>query len=158
MVQSLELGTTNRSADDKGMKRLNRMPLFFGIGILVLFLAVLVYGLSSRGLRFGQPNSNENGSSTPASTFADQLKRGVKDGIIGDLEETPQVFQPTPVSQRQDTVQTLEVESKVQPREDRRPRTETVNRRRNGTPYRLPKGTPASSCIGSARVGPGLSI
>ena len=33
-----------------------------------------------------------------------------------------------------------------------------VNRRRNGTPYRLPKGTPASSCIGSARVGPGLSI
>ena len=125
MVQSLELGTTNRSADDKGMKRLNRMPLFFGIGILVLFLAVLVYGLSSRGLRFGQPNSNENGSSTPASTFADQLKRGVKDGIIGDLEETPQVFQPTPVSQRQDTVQTLEVESKVQPREDRRPRTET---------------------------------
>ncbi len=125
MVQSLELGTTNRSADDKGMKRLNRMPLFFGIGILVLVLAVLVYGLSSRGLRFGQPNSNENGSSTPASTFADQLKRGVKDGIIGDLEETPQVFQPTPVSQRQDTVQTLEVESKVQPREDRRPRTET---------------------------------
>ena len=36
--------------------------------------------------------------------------------------------------------------------------TLTVNRRRNGTPYRLPKGTPASSCIGSARVGPGLSI
>ena len=35
---------------------------------------------------------------------------------------------------------------------------EGVNRRRNGTPYRLPKGTPASSCIGSARVGPGLSI
>lgn len=34
----------------------------------------------------------------------------------------------------------------------------SVNRRRNGTPYRLPKGTPASSCIGSARVGPGLSI
>ena len=34
----------------------------------------------------------------------------------------------------------------------------TVNRRRNGTPYRLPKGTPASGCIGSARVGPELSI
>ena len=33
-----------------------------------------------------------------------------------------------------------------------------VNRRRNGTPYRLPKGTPASGCIGSARVGPELSI
>lgn len=33
-----------------------------------------------------------------------------------------------------------------------------VNRRCNGTPYRLPKGTPASGCIGSARVGPELSI
>jgi hypothetical protein len=34
----------------------------------------------------------------------------------------------------------------------------SVNRRRNGTPYRLPKGTPASGCIGSARVGLELSI
>ena len=33
-----------------------------------------------------------------------------------------------------------------------------VNRHRNGTPYRLPKGTPASGCIGSAHVGPELSI
>lgn len=33
-----------------------------------------------------------------------------------------------------------------------------VKRHRNGTPYRLPKGTPASGCIGSARVGPELSI
>ncbi|MBB4243857.1 LacI family DNA-binding transcriptional regulator, partial [Rhizobium tropici] len=31
---------------------------------------------------------------------------------------------------------------------------QAVNRRCNGTPYRLPKGTPASGCIGSARVGP----
>ncbi|NTA13527.1 class I SAM-dependent methyltransferase [Agrobacterium tumefaciens] len=38
------------------------------------------------------------------------------------------------------------------------PQPECVNRRRNGTPYRLPKGTPASGCIGSARVGPELSI
>jgi len=33
-----------------------------------------------------------------------------------------------------------------------------VNRRRNGTPYRLPPQAPASGCIGSARVGPELSI
>ncbi|AYM14799.1 MULTISPECIES: arginase family protein [Agrobacterium] len=34
----------------------------------------------------------------------------------------------------------------------------TVNRLGNGTPYRLPKRTPASGCIGSARVGLELSI
>ena len=42
--------------------------------------------------------------------------------------------------------------------ESRTSRSKTVNRRRNGTPYRLPKGTPPSGCIGSARVGPELSI
>ncbi|WP_434730700.1 IncP-type conjugal transfer protein TrbI [Rhizobium binae] len=125
MVQSLQLGTANQSADEKGMQRLNRVPLFFGIGILVLFLAVLVYGLSSRGLRFGQQNPNESGSTTPASTFADQLKRGVKDGIIGDREDTPPVFQPTPIPQQQPDIRTAEAEPKVEPREQRRPRMES---------------------------------
>ena len=37
-------------------------------------------------------------------------------------------------------------------------KVQPVNRRRNGTPYRLPKGTPSSGCIGLARVGPELSI
>jgi hypothetical protein len=44
---------SNQSADENGMKSLNRVPLFVGLWILVLFLAVLVYGVSSRGLRFG---------------------------------------------------------------------------------------------------------
>ncbi|NLS07308.1 IncP-type conjugal transfer protein TrbI [Rhizobium sp. P32RR-XVIII] len=125
MVQSLQLGTSNQSADEKGMKRLNRVPVFVGIGILVLFLAVLVYGLSSRGLRFGQHDQNENGTGTPASTFADQLKRGVKDGIIGDREEQQPVFQPTPVPQQQEAARPVEAEPKVEPREPRRSRMES---------------------------------
>lgn len=125
MVQSLQLGTSNQSADEKGMKRLNRVPLFFGIGILVLFLAVLVYGLSSRGLRFGQHDPNESGSGAPASTFADQLKRGVKDGIIGDREDQQPVFQPTPVPQQQEAARPVEAEPKVEPREPRRSRMES---------------------------------
>jgi len=125
MVQSLQLGTSNQSADEKGMKRLNRVPLFVGIGILVLFLAVLVYGLSSRGLRFGQHDPNDSGSGTPASTFADQLKRGVKDGIIGDREEQQPVFQPTPVPQQQEANRPVEALPKVEPREPRRSRMES---------------------------------
>ncbi|KQV83440.1 IncP-type conjugal transfer protein TrbI [Rhizobium sp. Root1220] len=125
MVQSLQLGTSNQSADDKGMKRLNRVPLFVGIGILVLFLAVLVYGLSSRGLRFGQHDPNDGGSGTPASTFADQLKRGVKDGIIGDREEQQPVFQPTPVTQQQEAARHVEAEPKVEPRQPSRSRMES---------------------------------
>ncbi len=125
MVQSLQLATSNQSADEKGMKRLNRVPLFVGIGILVLFLAVLVYGLSSRGLRFGQHDPNDSGSGTPASTFADQLKRGVKDGIIGDREEQQPVFQPTPVPQQQEAARPVEAEAKVEPRQPSRSRMES---------------------------------
>lgn len=97
MVQSLQLGNPKLSATDKGMKRLNRVPLFVGIGIAVLFLAVLVYGLSSRGLRFGQQAPQDGGANAPASNFAEQMKRGVKDGIIGDRDNTP-ALQPSPIA------------------------------------------------------------
>ena len=123
MVQSLQLGT-NGSADTQGMKRLNRVPLFLGIGIAVVFLAVLVYGLSSRGLRFGHDVPNEAGSNSPASSFAEQMKRGVKDGIIGDQEEQP-VFQPTPDTSRTVVNQPVEAEAKEEPRDTRRPRMES---------------------------------
>ena len=86
MVQSLQLGNSNQSAEDKGMKRLNRLPLYFGIGLAVLFLAVLVYGLSSRGLHFGSQNPDEAGSNVPASNFAEQMKRGVT-----ELSETGKI-------------------------------------------------------------------
>jgi type IV secretion system protein VirB10 len=125
MVQSLQLGTSNQSPNEKGMKRLNRVPLFVGIGILVLFLAVLVYGLSSRGLRFGQHDLIDGGSGTPASTFADQLKRGVKDGIIGDREEQQPVFQPAPVPQQQIAARPVEAEPKIEPRQPSRSRMES---------------------------------
>ena len=125
MVQSLQLGNPNNASQDKGMKRLNRLPVFFGIGIAVVVASVLVYGISSRGLRFGENDPNETGSNVPASTFAEQMKRGVKDGIIGDREEQP-VFQPTPVTRTKvETTPVEEEQIKQQVREDRRPRMES---------------------------------
>ena len=75
MVQSLQLGNPSSAAQEKGMKRLNRLPVFFGIGIAVVVACVLVYGISSRGLRFGDRIPDEAGSNVPASTFADQMKK-----------------------------------------------------------------------------------
>lgn len=112
------------------MKRLNRVPLFLGIGIAVVFLAVLVYGLSSRGLRFGHDLPNEAGSNSPASSFAEQMKRGVKDGIIGDQEEQP-VFQPTPTRAGRSSTNLLKPKLK---RNLATPDGHAWNRMRNGTP------------------------
>lgn len=124
MVQSLQLGSTSQSETDKGMKRLNRVPLFIAIAIVVLFGIVLIYGLSSRGLRFGQQREGEGASNAPASNFAEQMKRGVQDGIIGDREEQQPVFQPTPVRPEPPVLQT-QAPGEEPPREMRGSRMES---------------------------------
>lgn len=93
MTESLKLGGLEEK-DGPQIRRLNRVPIIVAIVLVVAFLAVIIYGLTSRGLQFGAPN---DGPSTvrPATTDADQLKRGIPDGIIG--EPAPVVLQPTPV-------------------------------------------------------------
>lgn len=88
MVQSLKLASAP-GKDDAGVQRLNRLPLFAVIGLTVLCLAIIVYGLSSRGVLFRRNDSAKAGLPAAASSFADQLKRGVTDGIIGDPEPAP---------------------------------------------------------------------
>lgn len=96
MVQSLKLGTGPDGAEPN-IRRVNRLPIIIVIVLVVVFLAVIMYGLSSRGLYFrGEPGIGAASNSGSASTYADQLKRGVSDAIIGDPSETP-AFQPTPV-------------------------------------------------------------
>ncbi len=114
MPQSLQLGNPNRSAEDYGMKRLNRLPLFLVIGIVVVFLVVLFYGLSSRGLRPGERSSGLSGSNLPAASFAEQMKRGVKDGIIGERDQEPR-FKPTPVPRTRNEERQVEEARKRQP-------------------------------------------
>lgn len=92
MTESLKLGGADPKVGPK-IRRLNRLPIIVAIGLVVVFLAVIFYGLSSRGLRFGDDN-NGGAASRPASNDADRLKQGVPDGIIGEPE--PPQFQLTP--------------------------------------------------------------
>lgn len=101
MVQSLKLGGAPAGAEPK-IRRVNRLPIIIAIGLVIAFLAIIMYGLTSRGLYFGGDPGIGESSGNPASTYADQLKRGVSDGIIGEPAEAP-VFQPTPV-QREESV------------------------------------------------------
>lgn len=97
MTASLKLGGSDDQARPR-IRRLNRVPIIVAIALMVAFLAVIIYGLTSRGLRFGGEQSDP-GTSRPASSDADQLKRGIPDGIIG--EPIPVVVQPTPVQPRE---------------------------------------------------------
>jgi type IV secretion system protein VirB10 len=69
------------------------LPVIIAILFVVVFFGVIFYGLMSRGLFRSSPTSNATGG-PPASTFADAMKRGVNDGIIGD--QAAQVIVPPP--------------------------------------------------------------
>ncbi|WP_315927420.1 IncP-type conjugal transfer protein TrbI [Mesorhizobium sp. SP-1A] len=121
----VQLGTAARSGDQKDTRRLNRLPIIVAIVLVVLFLGVVVIGLSWRGLPFGRGNDIGGASNAPASSFGDKLKQGVSDGIIGEPDPR-EVFQPTPVIQQQPQEKEAPVEAPRQTaREDRRPRLES---------------------------------
>ncbi|PDS54553.1 conjugal transfer protein TrbI [Rhizobium anhuiense] len=123
MVQSLQLGTSSQADDQNGMRRLNRLPIIIAIIVIVLFVGVVVIGLSLRGLSFNHGDI-EGASNSPATSFGDQLKRGVTDGIIGDPEKQ-EVFQPTPVVAEKKEKQEPVVERQPTDRQDRRQRLES---------------------------------
>jgi type IV secretion system protein VirB10 len=104
VVQSLELGGPASGGSSKtNIRRLNRLPIIIAIILVVLFLAVIFFGLTSRGLIFkGAPDISTSGG-PPATSFADQLKRGVTDGIIAD--PTLQAVVAAPPTERREEPQ-----------------------------------------------------
>lgn len=123
MVQSLQLGTAGNADDQQSMRRLNRLPIIVAIVIIVLFFGVVIVGLSWRGLSFNRGNELDSTSASPATTFGDQLKRGVTDGIIGEPEQR-EVFQPTPVVVEREPVREAVVERQNEVRTERRSQLE----------------------------------
>jgi len=80
------------------IRRLNRLPVFVFIGLAVVFFSVIVWGLSQRGL-FRVNQQPEQAQGQPASDFADEIKRGISDGIIGEPRPEPLVILPPEVSE-----------------------------------------------------------
>lgn len=94
MAQSLQL-SPHPSEDQGGMRRLNRLPIVIAIVVVLLFLGVVVAGLSWRGLALHRLSGEGKGPADPATSFGEKLKRGIGDGIIGD-PELREAFQPAP--------------------------------------------------------------
>ncbi|WP_085026126.1 IncP-type conjugal transfer protein TrbI [Ensifer aridi] len=124
MVQSLQLGASNQADDQQGMRRLNRLPIVFAIILIVLFCGIVTIGLSWRGLSFNRGNDIDSASNMPATTFGDQLKRGVTDGIIGEPVGR-EAFQPTPVVEQKVEKEEPVAGRRPVKREERRPRMES---------------------------------
>ncbi|MDQ0561867.1 type IV secretion system protein VirB10 [Rhizobium mesoamericanum] len=119
MVQSLQLGTSGNGAQQPPMRRLNRLPIIVAVVSILLFFAVVVIGLSWRGFTFERGNDLDGVSNSPATTFGDQLKKGVMDGIIGE-PDMQDALQPAPVVQEKRERQEPVVEHQPSERQDRR--------------------------------------
>jgi type IV secretion system protein VirB10 len=102
MVQSLKLGGSGQGHGGNqkpgaSIRRLNRLPVIIAIALAVAFFAVILFGLTSRGLVFRDRGDQNVSGGLPASTFADQMKRGVTDGIIGE-PQPPAVIAAAPAN------------------------------------------------------------
>lgn len=86
--------TGGQGSHGHAVRRLNRLPLFGAIGLVVLVLATVIFGLSARGLWRQGPSETILDERGPASTFPEDLKRGVGDGIIGDNPPIPAAKPP----------------------------------------------------------------
>lgn len=98
MTQSLKLGGAGAEGGPR-IRRLNRVPIIVSIILVVVFLAAIFFGLSSRGLHFGD-RQIDTSSSQPASSDAERLKQGVPDGIIGEPKVIP--VQLTPAVEKEE--------------------------------------------------------
>lgn len=119
MVQSLKLGGAQNSQATSGIKRVNRLPVIAVIVLLVVFLGIIFFGLASRGIYFGKDSGPDTSSGNPASTYADQIKRGVTDGIIGDPQQQT-TFQPTPVETKKAEEKAANPFTRPDPRQEQR--------------------------------------
>ncbi|WP_027062813.1 IncP-type conjugal transfer protein TrbI [Mesorhizobium loti] len=97
-MSSLDISPKPLGGDDGAprIRRLNRLPVVAAILLAILFFGVIIYGLSQRGLYFrGEGGIGSSSNSPPARDFADQLKRGVSDGVI-EAPVEPLVIRPSP--------------------------------------------------------------
>jgi type IV secretion system protein VirB10 len=107
------------------IRRLNRLPVFLALGVILLVIAAVIFGLSACGLwRNGAPGEaiDDRG---PASSFADNLKRGVSDGIIG---ENPPVEMRPPAMEEPQVIAAPRPEPTANPRPVSQPASNSPRR------------------------------
>ncbi|GGA64409.1 IncP-type conjugal transfer protein TrbI [Pelagibacterium lentulum] len=115
--------------DQPKIRRLNRLPIIAFIVLVVVFLGVVFWGLSQRGLTFREAGP-DNSRGQPASDFADELTRGIQPGIIDEPRapaqpavQTPPLdtdgqpvitnpFQPQPARANQPQVQQIQTQQR----------------------------------------------
>ncbi|AOG12555.1 IncP-type conjugal transfer protein TrbI [Agrobacterium sp. RAC06] len=111
---------TARSGNRVGqrMQRLNRLPVILVLAGAILVIATIVFGLSSRGLWRSGQGSEDGLDRRPATSFADTLKQGIGDGIIGENPPPPVVQPPSRIADVPEVIPAPRLVTQTRPARD----------------------------------------
>ena len=93
-MSSIDLGSAGDDDDRPKIRRLNRVPVYFFIGLIVILVVVVLWGMSQRGLIGGGGGQPEEAIGQPASDFADELTRNIGDGVNEPARADPLIITP----------------------------------------------------------------
>lgn len=93
-MSSIDLGSAGDDDDRPKIRRLNRVPIFFFIGLIVILVVVVLWGMSQRGLIGGRSGQPEEAIGQPASDFAHELTRNIGDGVNEPARQDPLIITP----------------------------------------------------------------
>ncbi|NTB87809.1 IncP-type conjugal transfer protein TrbI [Agrobacterium tumefaciens] len=98
-MSSIDLGSAEDAEERPKIRRLNRLPIFFFIGLIVILVVVVIWGMAQRGLIGNRGAQPEQSAGQPASDFADELKRNIGDGVNEPPRQDPLIITPgeTPI-------------------------------------------------------------
>ncbi len=112
------LTARSRNGVEQGMQRLNRLPVILVLAGAILVIATIVFGLSSRGLWRSGQGSEDGLDRRPATSFADTLKQGIGDGIIGENPSPPVVQPPSRIADPPEVIQAPKLVTQTRPARD----------------------------------------
>ncbi|SIQ88039.1 type IV secretion system protein VirB10 [Rhizobium sp. RU33A] len=112
------LTARSRNGVEQGMQRLNRLPVILVLAGAILVIATIVFGLSSRGLWRSGQGSEDGLDRRPATSFADTLKQGIGDGIIGENPSPPVVQPPSSIADPPEVIQAPKLVTQTRPGRD----------------------------------------
>lgn len=98
-MSSIDLGSTEDGDERPKIRRLNRLPIILFIGLIVILVVVVIWGMAQRGLIGSRGAQPEQSLGQPASDFADELKRNIGDGVNEPPRQDPLIITPgeTPI-------------------------------------------------------------
>lgn len=93
-MSSIDLGSAGDDEERPKIRRLNRLPIFFFIGLIVILVVVVIWGMSQRGLIGNRGAQPEQSVGQPATDFADELTRNISDGVNEPPRQDPLIITP----------------------------------------------------------------